>query len=211
MDKLMVVVLAALLLCAHSAPLQQQAVAEERSYRAPAPKQQKSARDPQGQQEERATSGYQTTAESTTPVAGVVEHRTEAVAPPGRSGDAVLGTVNGVRGSAEDALEEAVTRAVQVKAMHTLEGEDQGVGSGSVVEAVEVGGAEEDKGIEEGEAGGFVVVARDSKPGEGDPRDSLENDSSSTNGISNNIMVIVFCALAFVANGGFLVYVFWVM
>lgn len=60
-------------------------------------------------------------------------------------------------------MEEAVTRAVQVKAMHTLEGEDQGVGSRSVVEAVEVGGAEEDKGIEEGEAGGFVVVARDSK------------------------------------------------
>lgn len=32
-----------------------------------------------------------------------------------------------------------------------------------------------------------------------------------SNGISKNIMVIVFCALAFGANGGFLVYVFWVM
>lgn len=39
--------------------------------------------------------------------------------------------------------------------------------------------------------------------------DSPELDASS--GISKNVLVIVFCALAFVANGGFLVYVFWVM
>lgn len=51
----------------------------------------------------------------------------------------------------------------------------------------------------------------DLKPEEGEAGDSVDNDNSSTNGISNNIMVIVFCALAFVANGGFLVYVFWVM
>lgn len=93
----------------------------------------------------------------------MVEDRTPATAPPGRSGDnALLGRVTGVRGPTEDALEE-VTRAAEVKAMDILDAEHQGVGSGGAVEAVEGEEAEGDKGIEEGEAGGFVVVARDSK------------------------------------------------
>lgn len=58
---------------------------------------------------------------------------------------------------------------------------------------------------------GTPLIPIRSKPEEGDPGDNLDNENASTSGISNNIMVIVFCALAFVANGGFLVYVFWVM
>ncbi|CAM9368311.1 unnamed protein product [Ectocarpus sp. 8 AP-2014] len=126
----------------------------------------------------------------------------------------VPGSDEGARAAAEGVLEGGVARAAQVQTMDVLEAE-----SGGAVEAAVGEGAEEeqeqeqqeDKGIEEGEAGGFVVVAPDSEPEQRGQGENIDNDNASTNGISNNVMVIVFCALAFVANGGFLVYVFWVM
>ncbi|CAN0465588.1 unnamed protein product [Ectocarpus sp. 12 AP-2014] len=134
-----------------------------------------------------------------------------------RANPGMHGSEEGARAAAEGVLEGGVARAAQVQTMDVLEAE-----SGGAVEAAVGEGAEEDeeeeeqeqeedKGIEEGEAGGFVVVAPDSEPEQRGQGENIDNDNASTNGISNNVMVIVFCALAFVANGGFLVYVFWVM
>ncbi len=79
-----------------------------------------------------------------------------------KSKSTVLRTVNGERPS-EAALEEADGRAAQIQGVETIDaGEDYDIMDG-VVEPVEGGGAEEDKGIEEGEAEGFVVEARDDK------------------------------------------------
>ncbi|CAM9569903.1 unnamed protein product, partial [Ectocarpus sp. 12 AP-2014] len=139
-----------------------------------------------------------------------------------RANPGMHGSEEGARAAVEGVLEGGVARAAQVQTMDVLEAE-----SGGAVEAAVGEGAEEeqeqeqeqeqeeeqeeDKGIEEGEAGGFVVVAPDSEPEQRGQGENIDNDNASTNGISNNVMVIVFCALAFVANGGFLVYVFWVM
>ncbi|CAB1119024.1 unnamed protein product [Ectocarpus sp. CCAP 1310/34] len=135
-----------------------------------------------------------------------------------RANPGMHGSEEGARAAAKGVLEGGVYRAAQVQTMDVLEAE-----SGDAVEAAVGEGAEEeeeqqqqqeeeeDKGIEEGEAGGFVVVAPDSEPEHRGQGENIDNDNASTNGISNNVMVIVFCALAFVANGGFLVYVFWVM
>lgn len=76
----------------------------------------------------------------------------------------VLRAVNGA-GRSEVALEGADGQTKQVhefQAMDEAEGGGGGIRDG-VVEPVEGGGAEEDKGIEEGEAEGFVVEARDGK------------------------------------------------
>ncbi|CAM9155974.1 unnamed protein product [Ectocarpus sp. 6 AP-2014] len=126
------------------------------------------------------------------------------------------GGEEGARAAAEGVLEGGVARAAHVQTMDVLEAESGGaveaaVGEGAEKEEEEEQEEEEDKGIEEGEAGGFVVVAPDSEPEQRGQGENIDNDNASTNGISNNVMVIVFCALAFVANGGFLVYVFWVM
>ncbi|CAM9846630.1 unnamed protein product [Ectocarpus sp. 8 AP-2014] len=132
-----------------------------------------------------------------------------------RTNPGMHGSDEGARAAAEGVLEGGVARAAKVQTVDVLEAE-----SGGAVEAAVGEGAEEeqeeqeeqeDKGIEEGEAGGFVVVAPDSEPEQRGQGENIDNDNASTNGISNNVMVIVFCALAFVANGGFLVYVFWVM
>eukprot|EP00752_Nemacystus_decipiens_P009896 g8829.t1 len=257
MDRLLVLVLAALLCLAHSTPLQEPVV--ERSPRRP-PREQRhphqnqdnaegegqehydgggsaastgdregarrrrlttttdtnqqhqSAHDPRLQHQQ--TKGDAKATTTRTAAAGSAESRpaAAAAAPAGRSDNTVTRSVDEVQGS-EAALKGAVRPETGFHGVQVgiLEGEGQAVGSDGALEVVEGGRAEEDKGIEEGEAGGFVVVAQDGKPGEGETGDSVDNDNSSTNGISNNIMVIVFCALAFVANGGFLVYVFWVM
>ncbi|CAM9304594.1 unnamed protein product [Choristocarpus tenellus] len=62
-------------------------------------------------------------------------------------------------------------------------------------------------GSSSGEVGGGLAEEEETLEDEGG-EDAQPRDSS---GISRNAIVIVFCAVAFIANGGFLVYVFWVM
>lgn len=73
-------------------------------------------------------------------------------------------SVGRVPGS-EAALKGAAGPEARVHVVQTdiVEGEGQAVESDGVVQAVEVEQAEEDKGIEEGQAGGFVVFAPDGK------------------------------------------------
>lgn len=112
------------------------------------------AREPQGQQQ---TKGEDTTKNAG---AGAAESRpaaaSAAAAPAGRSDKTSSRSVDGVQGS-EAALNGAVGPDARVHGvqMDVVDGEGQAVESDGVVEAVE------DKGVEEGEAGGFVVVARD--------------------------------------------------
>lgn len=112
-------------------------------------------------QQQQGTAGVEST---TRAGAGVAESRTPKALAGERSKPSVLRTVNGER-RPEVALEEADGRAAQIQGLETMDavlGEGHGIRDG-VVEPVEGGGAEEDKGIEEGEAEGFVVEARDDK------------------------------------------------
>lgn len=117
------------------------------------------AREPEGQRQQEATGEESTT--TTTAGAGAAESRPAAAAPDGRSDNTISRTASGVQGSAAW-LEGAVGLEARVQGVQ-MEGEDQVVESDGAVEAEGGGEAEGDKGIEEGEAEGFVVVARDDK------------------------------------------------
>lgn len=82
------------------------------------------------------------------------------------AGSVRTSTADEARGLLDDAPDGSVSReaTTQVQTMDALEGQSQQtLEAGGTVEAVEGISAENDKGIKEGEAEGFVVVAGDDK------------------------------------------------